>query len=520
MANAPRSPIILTGRDSYPKANRISWGGGGNRLIPTSQQTLDRKRVWLLDYDIHRNVTNYGRRTMMSLGRSLYCSYDVVRGAVDEMAKSAAKSYVPEYRGEDEEYEDQVHRFIARHDRVCDIAGPPYNMKMYRRLLIQSLFMDGDMGTVFVRGEDGQPYLQVIPSHRIGSGDADAFVKGGPYDGARIISGVILGEYFNPIAYRILLGDSQNTEDFIDIPADRMILSFIPQFAGQVRGFSLIGYSAFNLQDMAESDKWELLAQKAGAGRVFQEWNEQGEPQPGADFIQQGTGDGSATPSGLWYETIDAGVNTYFKSSQPNAKIEAVKFDRPSSNQQNFHQNKLREALYACGWSHLYSLHPERVGGVALRVLVDKLNDTIDDLGDLVIEPAVRRFDGFRIPVAIDNGDLKFTADWSDIEYVRAPRKTSDRKYDSDVTVAELRAGITTRSKAMAERGECEEDVREENEKSVDDLLARADRLAKKHGVSLELALSLMELVTPNGNLPAPQPPAFPDPGEGKAEGV
>jgi capsid protein len=507
-ASQGQSGIVLTGRDSYPPVKQY-FGGGNNRLIPTAQPTLDRKYTWMLDHDIHRNVTNYGRRVMMTLGRSLYCAYDVVRGAVDEMAQNAAKSFVPEYRGADAEFEDQVHSWIAQHDRVCDIAGWPYNMLLYRELLAKCIFRDGDMGTVFVRDAAGQPKLQIIPGHRIGSGDGEPFVEGGPYDGARVISGVILGDYSNPIAYRVLLGDPSDTENFIDIPADRMILSFIPQFPGQVRGFSQIGYSAWNWQDLAEADRWELLAQKAGAGRVFQEWNQEGEPQPGADYIT-GPAAGTTTagtPTGLWYETIEAGVNTYFKSSDPNAQIKAVEFNRPSSNQQQFHKSKVAEALYAAGWSDVYSLDP-KAGGAALRVVIGKLNDTIDHLGDIAMEPAMSRFDAFRIPVAMEIGAIKFAPDWHNLEYIRAPKKSADRKYDIEVDEKEIRMGISTRSRKIGERGECEEDVREENERSVDDLLTRAQRLAAKHNVDLALALSLLELVTPNGNLPAAAAPA------------
>lgn len=508
------SGIILTGRDSFPATKGKFFGGGGNRLIPAAGQNSDRKRTWPLDFDIHSNVSHYGRRIMMTIGRSLYCSYNVVRGAVNEMAELATSSFVPEYRGLDKDFEVQVHEWLYRHDKICDIAGWPYNARLWRRLLVSSILIDGDVGTAFVRGPDGMPYLQIIPAHRIGSNSAEPYVEGGPYDGARILEGVILGDYSNPLAYRVLTGDSQDYETFQDIPADRMILSFIPQFPGQVRGFSLIGYSGWDFQDLKEAKEWELLAQKVASSRIFQIWNQEGEPEPGADFMTApAAGSTTAgTPTGLWTETVDGGTNQYFKSSDPNSQIKAVSFDRPSVNQRAFHDSIIREALYAAGWSMDFSLAPDKVGGAALRVLVDKINGTLGELRDLIVRPAVSRFDNFRIPVAMmDLKAIPFTNDWHNIEYVTPARVTSDRKYDTDVTIAQIRAGYSTRSKAAAEQGESEEDVRAENEKSVDDLLTIAERLAAKHPkFTAPAVLALLELITPNGNLPAEAPAPAP----------
>lgn len=502
------SSLILKGWASFPdrKERRKGYRGGSNWLIPSANQNTKRRRIPLLDTDVHRNVTSHGRRTMMSLGRHLYCAYDVVRGAVNELTEAATSSFLLQSRSKNSGFKTAVEAWTSRHDRYCDIAGPPYTMRTYRSSLARAIYVDGDIGSIYVRDPDGIPCLQVIPGHRIGSDGTQQYVEGGPYDGAEIIDGVIVGPGMRPLAYRVLVGDILDYENFVDVPASAMRLSFIPLFPGQVRGFSMIGFSAWNWQDLSEAKRFELLAQKAGAARVFQEWNEAGEPPPGADHVVgPNSGDPTnGTPSGLWYETIDEGLNQYFRSSDPNARLEAVKFDRPSANQQAYTEQSIREGLYAAGWSIDYGLLPIKIGGAPLRVLVDKLNATISGLLETVIEPAARRFDAFRIPVAmLEMKRIPFAEDWWNWEYQAAAKLTADRKYDSDVTIQEVKFGIRSRESGAMERGETHDDILVSNGRSVRRLYAEAQAISKEFGRPFEEVLDRLEQMTPNG-MPAP----------------
>lgn len=496
---AKDKPVILYGPNGSPvsskrKSSRLA-GGSGNRLVPSATQTNDRARIPLLDFDVHRNVSAYGRRVMLTLGRHLFSTYDVVRGAVNEIAETAGSSFLCEYRGTDTDFKKQVEDYTYRHDRICDIAGWPYGMRTYRQLLIRSGLLDGDMGTAYVKDDAGQARLQIIPGHRIGSDANNTFVAGGPFDGATIIDGVIVGDYGQPLAYRVLTGDPMDYTSFVDVPSDRMILSFLPLFSGQLRGFSLIGFSAWKWQDIAESEIWERIGQKNAAMKMFQEYNEAGEPPAGEVEFQA---DSSNASKGIWYEDHIGGINTYFKSSDPNSKIEAVKFDRPSHNQQAWVEGQIRQGLYSAGWSIDYSLLPTKIGGAALRVLVDKLNGRLAELQDLLIEPAVRRFDAFRIPSAMNAGMLKRAGDWWNLEYQRPARLTGDRKYDSQVNLDEIKFGIRSRANGAARNGESDYDVRESNAASLEHLYTLAQAHSKKFGIPFELALAKLEQSTPN----------------------
>ena len=384
-------------------SNPLRFGGGNDTMIEQGRQTWDRKRIPMLDQDLHRNMSTYGRRTLMSLGRSIYFSNSAVRGAVEDQCTYAAGCYMFESRSEDENFRESAEKLIDRNNRICDVAGPPYNDRTFRKGIARAINLDGDQGVIWVRGEDGEPYLQVIPAHRIAS--LQDVVEGGPFDGARIIDGVIVNDQNRALAYRVVVGDAMT--DYVDVPATSMRLIFIPIFPGQLRGIPVLGLAAWDMQDLNESKKFELLAQKGAAARVFQELNEEGEAPVGSDYITgpSSTDTTTGTPTGLWRETIDGGLNTYFKSNS-GSRLEAIKFDRPSRNQQDFVAQVWREAMAGARLSTDFNLDLSKLSGGGLRLLVEKVNRNNEDLQLDAIEPVSRAWDFFRLGTWIESGQL------------------------------------------------------------------------------------------------------------------
>jgi hypothetical protein len=474
-------------------------------MIGPATVTRDRRQIPLLNDDFHRNLSAYGRTLLLTLGRHVYWASGAVRGAVEDFATYASGSFMWESRSADSEWRNLAEGKLYLHDRFCDISGPPHTMRTFRKTLVRAQYLDGDLGVIYVRDDEGRPYMQVIPSHRIASCGVN--VEGGPWDGARIIDGVIVDDYNRPMAYRVLTGAAGDLKEYIDVSAGSMALFFQALVPGQLRGVSLLGASAWDVQDLTESKRWELLAQKAGAGRVFQEWNEDGEAQPGADHIDAPDASAPGTASGMWREVIDAGINTYFKSSDIGARIEAVKFDRPSSNQQAFVAQVWREAMAGARLSVDFNLDLTRIGGAPLRVLIDKINLNHQDNQQEVIEPACRRFDFFRLGAFIQLEELPIVNDWWSFEYQPGERLTADKKYDSSVSAEQIRIGVKTRSRAAMELGEALADVRDAREREADDLFARASRISTKYpDIPLDVILSRLETDSLNPTTSAFQP--------------
>lgn len=469
-----------------------------NSLIPSATQTRDRKNVPALDYDVHRTVTNFGRRTLMTLGRRLYFDSPSIRGAIKEQAEYASSTFLPQFYGADSDWGVQAEAWIENHDKICDVAGPPYNMRLFRRNLIIALLRDGDRLHVLVKTKSGYPMLQCIPGHRVGSRMEDTVVQSGEWDGARIIDGVIVNDSGTPIAYRVMTGDANDWSNYQDISARDAFLSFIPEFDGQLRGFSPLGITALPIMDIAESDNLELITQRVAASIALIERNEEGEAPPG-DSEGYPIASASAGAPAEEAFTSDGVQLRYFRSGDTNAGLEILKNERPSANQQAFRHSKLRDSFAGIDWSIDFSLDPSKVGGAPFRVVVDKLNRNIKAIQDLALEPACVRFDGFRISSAIQLKALPANAEWFKWTYQGPARITADAKYESDVDKQEVANGLKTRREAIARRGCYKDDVDAEIERDATQKWEKAERVSNRFKIPIETAFNSLWQESPNG---------------------
>jgi capsid protein len=306
-------------------------------------------------------------------------------------------------------------------------------------------------------------------------------------------------------------------EQYADVSARDLMLSFIPQFVGQVRGFSTLGASLFDWQDIAETRQFELLAQKIGASIALLEKNETGEPPPGADFIigpPAGT-EAAGTATGVQQEILDGGVIRYLRA-RSGSNLEAFQQDRPTGNQIAFEANVIRSSFHGMDWSVDFSLDPTKVGGASMRVVIERINRAVAADQDLVLAPPTRRYDGYALAKAMKLGLLPWDDDWWRFEYQGPARLTADAKYDSDVQLQEVRAGVRSRARMAANLGEDLTDVRQIREREVNELLTAARRIADQHGIPLGTALALLEsdnsLPVQSAPSPEAEPPARNEP--------
>lgn len=488
------------------------WAAGysnTNHLVVGATQTTDRRNVSPLDKDTHRTITAFGRRTLMTLGRWLYWNVSAVRGCINEMTDLSVESYMPQFEGANQEWGDMVEQWMREHDKICDVRGWPFDMAAYRKNLVRSTLVDGEMFTILTETKSGYPMIQVIPAHRVGCQPNLAIVSGGQYDGARIIDGVIVDDQARPIAYRVM-GESGEWGEFRDISARDMFPSFVIETPDQLRGLSTLGASCFDWQDASDARRFHLIAQKLGASIGLIEHNEAGEADKAKKLLNRTSANfdtpsaGTPTPlSTTATESVDGVSVRYFRAGS-NSKLEAFKNDNPTANQQNFRDDVIRESLNGIGWSFDYSYNPTKAGGAQMRVVVDRLNRKLDTIRNDIVRKAQVRIDGYRVAKVMDNPErtdkrlvlFPFDKDWFRWSYQGPAVLTADAKYNSDVDLQERKSGMKTLAQSTAERSGYWRDVRKQLEIETDDLMQRAARLAAKHKVSIEMALTLMQDLT------------------------
>lgn len=461
-----------------------------NNLYPAATPNSDRRSVPDLDYDGFNLVTPTGRRNLMTAGRRLMASNSVVRAAINDMVRLSASNYQMHFCTSDEDWNTKAEELLRNHDMICDSRGHGYNMRTITEFLVKGPMVDGDFGVLKYFTPSGYPMFQTVPAHRIagpysiGSGVVD----GGKYDGYTYIDGVIVNDYLRPVAYMVSVGSDRNMSAVLKaIPASDMILNFCSEYPDQVRGFSQLGASIFDWQDVQDTRRFDLIGRKARASVALIEHNESGEAKEGTALVSQDarTFDSSGQLTNMSVQTLEGGTIRYYKAST-NARLEAVKDERPSTNGMEFDRTVTRDALAGIGWSYDYAIDPTKAGGAQMRVVVEKINRTIDYLQRTLIEPARRNLDNWRINVFMQRGDLPFNEEWMKYRYGVSAKLTADAKYQSAVDITEYGAGFTTLQRIAANRNSDWRDVLTQKATEIQE----AKRIADEHGIPFELLLS------------------------------
>lgn len=464
--------------------------GANNALFQGATQSRDRKWRPNLAQDTKRNISHVGRRTLMTLSRNLFANFPAVEGVILEQANLAVSSFIPQFYGTNKKWGDRAEEWLLNWFEVMNVAGWPHDGASYTNLLIIAALRDGDMGTLLTETEDHYPQIQIIPGHRIGSPMSYAAVDGGEYDGALICDGVILNEYGRAIAYRVLDEDG-NYEKYRDISARDMFLSYELKWSDQLRGLPAPASSMFVFQDVDESQKFELLAQKLFSSIYLLEHNEGGEADAAKSAIQsEATFDASGNKTVNALETIMPGVR-YMKAGT-GSKFDFLRSERPSQDARAFQETMIRDAFQGLEWNYFFSIKPGDTGGAAMRIVVEKINRVIAKRQRLVAK-AMKRIVGFGISKAIKLKLLPEEVEWWKWEFQGPAEITADKKYDSSVDIEEYRTGFTALKRICAKRGLYWEDVQDQK-------IEERVRLEKKcKEANPPIDPENVQMLTPNG---------------------
>lgn len=488
-----RSPIELyDGRGKIIPVSSYSRGRG-NLIDPQRiSETYKNKSISRLDRDHHQNVGVLSRLDLMSLGRYLYANFGPVRMALNQMVCFATDDFVPSYVGEDAAFKDAFSNWLPFHDLNPDV-GSLATMQQLRRLLVISAFRDGDVGVVLTESpEGGRPKLQLIPAHRIGARQTHTdIVQEGRFEGARLIDGVIVDPATHrPLGYRVFTGDETLESAFVDIPVQSMRLFMSSMdFVGQLRGMSALGGAAFNFFDVMEWEKNELLAQRVSSAITLIKKDESGEMDPtsAALGIDQ---DPTNCEETEFYQEFKNGEIIHIS---PRESVDAFISNRPTSNQREFIQSAIRAALAYLGFSVDFAFDATKIGGASMRVVADQQKRRVEEIQTTLLEPCLKWYFGYAVAKATKNLLLPATADPFALRFMGRKQITADRRYDSQVDLAEYRAGLRTLDETASLRGQDWKRMRDQQERETVDLLERAKRLAESFDITIEAAIAMID---------------------------
>jgi hypothetical protein len=423
-----------------------------------------RRRLPRTDTDSSASVSTWGHRELLSSSRYLVANFGPIRGAIFQMANYAVgSSYQVQYTGENREWGRQMEKAVAEHDKICDVRGNPYDFRTGLILSLVSIIRDGDSFNLLTENETAYPQFQAIPSHRVGWVSTGNMVESGQYAGRNICHGIILNEYGRPIAYRVYA--SPDTEDYVDVPADSVILEYRPEFTDQVRGFPWLSGAIYDLADIFDIREFIKTALKAEASITLVEHNEAGEAMPasaigsalvGGTITPDATGSASTEPA---VEYMDDSTIRYFRAGV-GAKIEAPNSQRPSIQSQEFSREILRSAFESLGWP-IEFYDPSALGGANVRMRVAQAKRTLEALQHIADRIAVSKHI-YTIAKLIKRGDLPAQDDWWRITHKRPRDLTVDNGRDTKADLELYLKGIITLDELTGRMGNFWEETQDQ----------------------------------------------------------
>lgn len=512
MAPAPAS-LAPTGYRVIDRRGQNRAGAYSQRLFATPSNTGQsqyyRPRPYTLD-DFSRNLDVYTWAELVSYSRQLYAQLGNLGGAIlQKNLYAVGDAWKPQFKGRNTAWGEQAEEWLTHvWYPVADVRGTPFDFTTNLFLDGISMDVDGDAAMLLTRAESGFPMVQFFPAHRIGSRQADGEIKGGAYDGAKIVNGCVKNRAGRVIAYRVL-GDKK--EEDLDVPAANLQLLYEPEWQSQDRGIPRIARTLLDWFDLQDIDVFLKRGVKLEQSVGLLHYNQEGEAPSASDIIvprEEGTPN-----QDVKIERREGGEIMYFRAGL-GEKIESFMAQRPHPNTEAFISRLERRGLLAVGW-FFELLDPSRIGGAAVRLIQDQARHSVAARKKTIRKRAYRAV-VYALARAMKDRFLpdnpEPNLDWARWDFTTPAQLTVDEGYSRAADIDDLDRGLTTKADVAGKYGRWWEDVDAQRDREVRSLLTRATALMEEFNIDLDAALNLLEKRSPN---PPPigknEPPPAPD---------
>ncbi len=410
--------------------------------------------------------------TLLSDSRKLYSNLGPVTGAIDDKATySIGRAWNPKFLGKDREWGKQAEEWLREMwYPMADVRGGMFDFKTDLWLSSVSIDRDGEIYIYLTESEDGWPQIQLFPAHMIGQRDlTEPIVKDGPYQGLRVIQGVIVNAFGRAVAYNVM-GETKEQDQIIS--ARDLIQIFDPKWADQVRGFPAFMHALLDLKDLRTVQGYEKIAAMLMSSVGLIEHNELGVPDmssPAAVLNGASPFVGPSTGATVTTQQFNGGTAHFFRSGT-GSKLESLKNERPGANVTDFMDRLIRNALTGAGWPFELTWDASKLGGANIRLLIAKAMRAVEDRQDLIRSPA-KRIVGYAVAKAIKTGRIPPNDEWYKWGFGLPARMTADYGREAAADLNDLNAGVQTLSGILAEEGkDIDQHIterKEDNEKLV-----------------------------------------------------
>jgi hypothetical protein len=498
-------------------ATRLLTRSGGRILGPNGQpastylypsprlnQRAYKPRYWL-SANTRDNLTEYDRWEQVNISRQL-CSQIGDLGTAVEQKNSWAflDSWDPQFSGDQTAWGERTEEWLKFiFYPACNIRGPLFHFRQTLFNTGVALDRDGDDVMVFTESESHFPQVAVFPATRIASGahgKRDSEVKGGPFDGAKVIDGIIVNRDYRAVGVRIV---GETGEDYQDISLRNCDLSFEPEWSDQLRGIPRPARCILRWMNLQDIDEFLQAGMKRAATMQITRHTPEGESVQSNEII---TGeetvallDGTTETRSVHMERVGDGSDVIELSSEENEEIKVLEFKNPHPNAEAFVERIKRECLTSVGWFYEL-LNLASTGRAPTRMVANLANKSIW-ARQATGERRARRIIGYAIAKAMKHGFLPRNDNGADAyrwEFGMPAEITVDEGNNEQASREAIKMGMSSKKIEAQKKGYQAKVIRKQRLAEIEENCADAQKLASQYGMTFDRAMELIEQRSPN----------------------
>ncbi|MDD5350729.1 MAG: phage portal protein [Chthoniobacteraceae bacterium] len=468
----------------------------------------------------------YDRSDALDTSRQLVCQNGTLGSAIrDKNAAAFGDGWDAHYLGSNSKWGEAAMAFLNQQFFPNSDRLGRHTWRTGLKLSGMAWDRDGDDLMILTEDDNGSgfPKIEIIPATRIGNGDRnDNVVSGGPFDGAEIYDGIIFNAAGRAIGVRVLGRPSDlslQTSNFTDFSlgfGGSAELSYNPEFTDQARGIPIVTRVVRDWADLEDVDEFLKRGIKRAASIGLISKTADGEAGLGNEVMhEEEVTDVDGETKTVQYEEVEGGEMYYLQKDGED--LEALKFETPHPNVENFIKRIERRGLAAVGWFYeLLNLGDS--GRAASRLVCDLANTSIWQQQEIAYRRTMRAT-RYALAKAMKNGFLIRNPDPMDAYFsweFGLPKQISvDAGNDKTADREGLKMGVTNEAIIAQKDGNHWKAIRRQRLVELKSHITDAEEIvaASAGKITFDRAMELIEQRTANGALasnpgqkPTPKP--------------
>ena len=434
---------------TFPRQPAFARGASGNNN--------DRPTLNFMLGDVQKLIPTNDRRTLISISRHMIENWGPMKAVARQIPMYAVgASYNPTMNTTDSESKDEAERVIRENFwPIGDIRGGGRDMTTLFYHAVHCLIRDGEFFILLTEYSTGFPAVQLVPCHKIGSGNAYSgysygnalTIEDGKFKGSSIEDGIIFDKRGTVIGYRFLEDDGLN---YTDIDARSMIHCFDSDYPEARRGYPAMAHGLNDARDSMQSHEWERINMLWRSSILAIENNESGiaSEHPAEHFgDERPARDEKRTAMNV----IDGPARMLTYQAGSGSKVELLKHDNPGEIYESFNDRMIKTICAGVPWpySFVWSASGQ---GTAERREIEQARRTIKDI-QATIDPIVKRITGYAFKKFVKLGILQDSPDWWRWTFSHPPVLSIDPGRDTKATLDMHARGLISDNEMLANLG-------------------------------------------------------------------